>query len=194
MLITKDSHLDHNLNVGQLDFIKKKFADRKEFFIETFELPEELGTVEVSLIGPATGGTPVTEDQVCYRIRGDRKWASRAHEHSESVLRETYGISGIPDGSQWWDEMTDTVKRLCIEAPKSRLVTVIAGPHTACPAGGACTGATCADYDSHVEHACVLYTAYGGPQAPREPGDPSIKSWEELVASREFWSQHALLV
>ncbi len=39
---------------------------------------------------------------------------------------------------------------------------------------------------------CVLYTAYGGPLAPREPGDLSIGSWEEVLASRKFWAEHAL--
>jgi hypothetical protein len=39
---------------------------------------------------------------------------------------------------------------------------------------------------------CVLFTAYGGPAAPREPGDSSIASWEELTQSRRFWAQHAL--
>lgn len=38
----------------------------------------------------------------------------------------------------------------------------------------------------------VLYTCYGGQIAPREPGDTSINTWEEVLASREFWSQHAL--
>jgi hypothetical protein len=37
------------------------------------------------------------------------------------------------------------------ELPRTRLVTVIAGPHDG--------------------EACVLYTCYGGPMAPREPGD-----------------------
>jgi hypothetical protein len=39
--------------------------------------------------------------------------------------------------------------------------------------------------------ACVLYTAFGGPLAPREPGDPSLSA-EELTVSEAFWSQHAL--
>ena len=38
----------------------------------------------------------------------------------------------------------------------------------------------------------VLYTCYGGQVAPREPGDSSINTWEEVIASRKFWSQHAL--
>ena len=42
------------------------------------------------------------------------------------------------------------------------------------------------------EHACILYTSYGGPKAPREPGDLTIESWEAIVEAREFWAQHAL--
>lgn len=41
---------------------------------------------------------------------------------------------------------------------------------------------------------CVLYTAYGGPLAPREPGDTSIPSWEEVLEARDFWRVHALSV
>lgn len=48
-------------------------------------------------------------------------------------------------------------------------VTVIAGPHE--------------------EHACILYTAFGGPSAPQEPGDPGCK---DLRASAAFWRTHAL--
>ena len=39
---------------------------------------------------------------------------------------------------------------------------------------------------------CVLYTAYGGPAAPREPGDPTISSWHGILESRTFWAEHAL--
>lgn len=42
------------------------------------------------------------------------------------------------------------------------------------------------------EEGMVLYTCYGGQLAPREPGDTSIGTWEEVIASREFWAQHAL--
>jgi len=54
----------------------------------------------------------------------------------------------------------------------THLVTMVIGPH---------------DGQPHV-----LYTVYPGPAAPREPGDPSIATWEELVASRDFWAKHAL--
>lgn len=41
-------------------------------------------------------------------------------------------------------------------------------------------------------HPCVLYTAYGGPLAPREPGDPSLVG-ADLDEAIAFWSQHALV-
>ncbi len=40
--------------------------------------------------------------------------------------------------------------------------------------------------------ACVLYTSYGGPCAPREPGDPGIPNWEGVQEARAFWAEHAL--
>ncbi len=48
----------------------------------------------------------------------------------------------------------------------TRLVTVISGPHDGLD--------------------CVLFTAFGGPQAPKEPFE------DDSDESREFWSQHAL--
>jgi hypothetical protein len=55
-----------------------------------------------------------------------------------------------------------------VERPirSTRIVTVISGPHEGEP--------------------CVLYTAFGGPQAPREPFE------DDSEESQIFWSQHAL--
>ncbi len=38
----------------------------------------------------------------------------------------------------------------------------------------------------------VLYTAFGGPVAPREPLDPSLPEGVEQRRSEAFWRQHAL--
>lgn len=38
----------------------------------------------------------------------------------------------------------------------------------------------------------ALFTAYGGPAAPREPWDPSLKSAAERRESETFWKRHAL--
>ena len=53
-------------------------------------------------------------------------------------------------------------------------MTVVAGPHDG--------------------HPCVLYTAYGGPIAPREPWDPALTDTLgiDLAASLTFWREHAL--
>lgn len=59
----------------------------------------------------------------------------------------------------------------------TRKITVVAGP------------AKIGD----EEYACVLYTAYGGPEAPREPGDPGLNSMEDIKKSRDYWSKHALV-
>jgi hypothetical protein len=37
-----------------------------------------------------------------------------------------------------------------------------------------------------------VFTAYGGPCAPREPGDPTIPDEAGRAESAAFWSQHAL--
>ena len=50
-------------------------------------------------------------------------------------------------------------------------VTVIAGPHESEP--------------------CILYTAFGGPLAPQEPGDPNLAE-ENKKESVNFWAVHAL--
>lgn len=41
----------------------------------------------------------------------------------------------------------------------------------------------------HEGDACVLYTVFGGPVAPQEPGDPKCNDKE---ASESFWAEHAL--
>lgn len=55
---------------------------------------------------------------------------------------------------------------------QTRRLTVVAGP-----------------YDGHP---CVLYTVYSGPAAPKEPGDPTIKSEAERMGPEAFWAHHAL--
>jgi len=58
-----------------------------------------------------------------------------------------------------------------------RTVTVIAGPYK--------------NEETGEEFACVLYTAHGGPQAPREPFDSNLTP-EQKEQSEAFWAEHAL--
>jgi hypothetical protein len=79
------------------------------------------------------------------------------------------GVRYARRGERAWES------RVVTAAPtQSRLVTVVAGPHNGDP--------------------CILYTMYGGPQAPREPGDPNIRDEDERAISAAFWAAHALAV
>jgi len=65
--------------------------------------------------------------------------------------------------------------RLCDRPPRMvREVTVVAGPHPDDPEAG-----------------MILFTMYGGPAAPQEPGDPRLAP-EGLPASEAFWAKAAL--
>jgi hypothetical protein len=65
--------------------------------------------------------------------------------------------------------------RLCEREPRFvRQVTIVAGPHPDDPDAG-----------------MVLFTMYGGPAAPREPGDPSLEG-EALAEAKRFWTKAAL--
>ena len=62
--------------------------------------------------------------------------------------------------------------RLCQRPMRpTRTMTVIAGPHG--------------------DESCVLFTAFGGPLAPKEPNDTEHGS-DERKQSEDFWSKHAL--
>ena len=131
-----ESHFDHGLTEGQVNFLMDRFADRQAFFIETVELPEALGTVPCGLFGPIMGDAAIGDADVVHATRGTRAWESR----------------------------------LVDRAPRQvRTVTVIAGPHDQEP--------------------CIVYTMFGGPLAPQEPGDPGCK---DVEASTKFWREHAL--
>lgn len=58
------------------------------------------------------------------------------------------------------------------KARPTRKLSVIIGPH---------------------EGQTILYTAFGGPVAPREPFDPSL-SPEDKKAAEAFWAEHALAI
>lgn len=40
-------------------------------------------------------------------------------------------------------------------------------------------------------HDCVLFTIFGGPLAPRQPGDESLESEDDIAESVDFWKDHA---
>lgn len=164
MIKHADSHLDHHLTAEQIRYLLDRFGARDAFFIETIELPDALGTVPCALWGPFMGDEPVKEAEVVHEVRGTRAWSSRL------VARA---------------------------ARPTRKITVIAGPHeVTCPhcngerqIGSWKAAIPCGCGDGKLRYPCILYTAFGGPQAPQEPGDPGCK---DLKTSAAFWHQHAL--
>ena len=66
--ITNESHLDHDLSLGHLEWLKAQFRDKNGFFIATVDLPEAFSTLDCGLYGPSMGDDPIPEDQVQYVI------------------------------------------------------------------------------------------------------------------------------
>lgn len=81
----------------------------------------------------------------------------------DSAIDEN-AVTYAPRGSRAWPS-----RLVDLPVRQQRAITVIAGPHDG--------------------HACILYTAFGGPASPQEPGDPGCKDPE---ASAAFWREHAL--
>ncbi len=46
-------------------------------------------------------------------------------------------------------------------------------------------------YGHYAPHGCCLFTVYGGPLAPMEPGDPRVTDTVRKQCE-DFWKQHAL--
>lgn len=83
----------------------------------------------------------------------------------------------VPESEVYYAERGDRkyTSRLCRRPPRMvREVTVVAGPHPEDPSAG-----------------MILFTMYGGPQAPREPGDPSIEG-KAIEESKAFWKAAAI--
>ena len=95
----------------------------------------------------------------------------------ESLIHgPSVGDLPVPESEVWYASRNNRPgkSRMCARHPRmSRIMTVIAGPRGNEP--------------------CSLYTAFGGPSAPREPFDSSLRNDVfALAESKEFWKQHAL--
>lgn len=138
--ITSESHVDHGLPPEAIDYLKKKYAGKSAFFIDSFTIPEGWEDLKCALRGPTVGDPPIPDEKTFQAMRGDRKTPSRM---------------------------------VNVGHKRTRVCTVIAGPSDG--------------------KACILYTAYGGPLAPREVADPSIADDAAALAeSKAFWAEHAL--
>jgi len=107
-IIHGTSHLDHDLTEDQINYIAARYEGRDGHFIDTFELPEELGTVPCGLYGPIMGDPPVEREHTEMKKRGNREYLSR-------VINPTIGEPFIADPMTLFRQV--------------QIVTVIAGPH-----------------------------------------------------------------
>lgn len=169
MIIHPESHTDHAITPEQWQHIMLQFRDRSAFFIETIELPEELGHVMNGLYGPSCGDAPVPETEAYYARRGDRAWNSRMTRMPARPTRFVRVIAGP-------HEETCTE---CLGAGTVRGSLYSPDEESRC---GTCNG------DRVIKYDCILYTAYGVsskdmPAAPKEPGDIR-KQLEELEVKR----------
>lgn len=172
MIRHRDSHIDHGLTEAQLQYLFDRFANRASLFVETITLPRDLGTVPCDLYGPIVGDPSIREDDVTYATRGTRAWTSRLIDLPPRQQHEVTVIAGPHE------ETCSLCKGSGERFTDPRFGATFAGVHPC----EQCTG-------GKIKHPCVLYTAFGGPAAPQEPGDPSCK---DLAESATFWREHAL--
>jgi hypothetical protein len=101
LVIHPKSHVDH-IPAGVIEAVKLAFADvanpDRRILIETFELPEEAGTVGCALYGPTMGDSPVPDDEVQYRVRPGRSWPSRMVARLVRPTRILTVVAGPHDG------------------------------------------------------------------------------------------------
>jgi hypothetical protein len=187
MKLHAESHVDHGLTADQVAHLLARFADRQAFFIETLELPPELGTAPCDLIGPITGEDPVAESEVTYAVRGTRAWKSRLVDVAYPRRSRKVTVIAGPHAETCM-ESPGAVLRLkhCNGTGKIECAGMHAGAawhEEPCPA---CDGT------GTISHACILFTAYGGPLAPKEPGD--IRRQLEAVEAerRARWRDHQI--
>lgn len=167
----QDSHLDHGLSEAQIEYFFDLFADQNAFFIETITLPVELGKVSCGLWGPAMGDPVIRDGSEVLPLKPGEYVipAGTVGLKMEAWWRlpsYTGAISLAKRGTRAWDS-----RLIDLPSRPTRLVTVIAGPLLNDP--------------------CVLYTAFGGPAAPREPLDSDVPA-DKLPESTKFWLEHAL--
>lgn len=142
LIVHPESHIHSDLLPEHVAWVLNKFKNRDGFFKESVELPRSLPALTDALYGPIAGDPPVDESEVVYISRPGRGLQRGESRMVHRPLRKT------------------------------RVVTVIAGPHDGNP--------------------MVVYTMHGGYSAEREPFDASLRTEEDRQRSVRFWAEHAL--
>lgn len=181
MIKHAESHLDHNLTPAQVAHVLERFADRQAFFIESFELPFELGTAPCSLHGPVMGDLPVADVDASWQRRGTRAWDSRVVAREPRDVRTLTVIAGPHE-----ETCSSTHDVLRIGGCNGTGKTEHAGMH----AGAGWHQETCERCagSGKIKHACIIYTVFGGPLAPQEPGELYAEIAKETRALAELVS------
>lgn len=94
MKLIPESHVDHALTPEQLAFVLGVDAPDGDIYVQTIEMPEELGTLPCALYGPLMGDAPVTDAFVTMKVRGDRKGPSRMVDGRGRQTRLVTIVSG----------------------------------------------------------------------------------------------------
>ncbi len=195
MKLHKESHLDHGLNARQLAHILLKFDARKSFFIETVTLPDDLGTVACGLYGPIMGDRPITDEDTYRERRGDRKYESRmlrsGRLHWDSVrqtkryVNTVSVIAGPHEEECESSHVPEHGHKLRTDGCDGTGKIDCAGMH----AGAAWREETChkCNGTGRLKYDCILYTTFGGPVSPREPGDIRAEMQKLEEVRREYF-------
>jgi hypothetical protein len=109
------SHVDH-VSAEVLAFVLRRFADRTVHFVETFELPAELGLVTNGLCGPICGDTPIREEEVYYASRPGRAYLSRLIDRAPR-LTNVLTVIGGPGKDRATGQEYDCVLYTCFGGP-----------------------------------------------------------------------------
>jgi hypothetical protein len=91
------AHDDHDLQPEHLEFIDDALQDWDgRFIIKVLTLPDYCPDLPSALYGPAAGDKPISEDQVVYETRGNRRGPSRLIDAPMRLARNMVVIGAWP--------------------------------------------------------------------------------------------------
>tara|TARA_R100001443_G_scaffold25942_4_gene39065 strand:- start:16541 stop:17038 length:498 start_codon:yes stop_codon:yes gene_type:complete len=126
------AHDDHDLQSEHLTYIDTVLSDWDgSFIIKCLKLPDELPSIPSALYGPEAGDDPITNDQVFYLVRNNRRGPSRLInapmrparnlvvigmqvEDGTMLLFTAYGTqASMASPKEWWDYPPPDLTGMC---------------------------------------------------------------------------------